>query len=180
MKTKSKFTKFRAASLVALGVLFLSGCWESEGNETKIQFMPDMADVPVVKPQLSYIDPPENSVAVNAIIYPEDWSIAEKEFRSPYKKGFGNYEDVLVDGKKLYNTYCAVCHGEDGKGEGYLGTSYPIPVADITREELAARGDGHFFMQITRGGAMMPGYGHAISPIERWQIVAYLRQLQGK
>ena len=84
------------------------------------------------------------------------------------------------EGKVLFNTYCAVCHGVDGKGEGYIKYAYPVPVPDISRADLAARKDGFFFMKITNGGAMMPAYGYAISKLERWQIITHLRTLQGK
>ena len=86
----------------------------------------------------------------------------------------------MAAGKRLYNTYCTVCHGADGKGEGTLGAAYPISVPDISRPDLAARKDGFFFVKISKGGAMMPSYGHATSPHERWQIISHLRTLQKK
>ena len=49
--------------------------------------MPDMADTPITKAQESYLNPPEHSVAVNAILYPKTIDVAEKEFRSPFQKG---------------------------------------------------------------------------------------------
>ncbi|MFW7379567.1 MAG: c-type cytochrome [Oligoflexus sp.] len=168
------------AILAGAAMFFVLACNGENKNATKLQFMPDMADGPNVKPQEAPIAPPEHSMAINAIIYPENWEVAEREFRSPYRSGFGNYEEVLQHGEALYNTFCAVCHGEDGAGKGYLGDRYPIPVPDITREDLAQRADGYYFMQITKGGAMMPAYGHAISPLERWQIVAHIRKLQEK
>jgi hypothetical protein len=165
--------------LVGFSLLAGLGCKEGQ-NVTKMQYMPDMADAPTAKTQETYIDPPEHSMPVRAVIYPEDWAVAEQEFRSPFRPGFGKYDKVLAKGEELYQTFCAVCHGDDGKGEGYLGTSYPIAVPDITRAELAERKDGFFFMKISKGGAMMPSYGHAIAPLERWQIVAHIRKLQNK
>lgn len=166
--------------MAGLFALSLVACDNKNPNATKLQFMPDMADAPTVKAQKSFLNPPEHAVPVDGIIYPEDWDVAEKEFRSPFRAGVGDQEKVLAEGEKHYNTFCAVCHGQDGKGKGTMGDSYPIAVPDITRAELAARGDGFFFMKISQGGAMMPSYGHAISPLERWQIVSYLRKMQKK
>ena len=171
---------FKFIAVVMGSIIGLSACSDHGRNTTKIQYMPDMADTPSVKAQESYLNPPEHSVAVNAILYPKTIDVAEKEFRSPFKKGNPNFEKTQQQGKVLFNTHCAVCHGRDGKGEGYIKYAYPIPVPDISRAELATRKDGFFFMKITNGGAMMPGYGYAISPAERWQIITHIRVLQGK
>lgn len=157
----------------------LVSCKEGQ-NVTKLQYMPDMADAPTVKAQESFIDPPEGAVARNAVIYPEDWAVAEKEFRSPYREGMANYDQVLAKGETLYNTFCSVCHGVDGKGEGTLGTSYPIPVPSLMTDSLAQRPDGFIFMKISKGGAQMPAYGHAIEPLERWMIIAHIRKMQNQ
>lgn len=161
---------------VGLAVLALVGCY-GETNKTKIQYMPDMADGPTVKAQEDYLDPPDHSVSTTAIIYPEQAEVAEEEFNNPYPANEAN----LVAGKKYYNIYCALCHGADGKGQGTLTDAYPrAAVPDLTRADLSERKDGFFFMKISKGGAMMPSYGHATTSKERWQIIAYLRQLQGK
>lgn len=174
MKVKNLVPKILAGAVMLLVV----ACDDGNRNKTKLQYMPDMADSPKVRTQQSFINPPDHSMPINAIIYPEDWSIADREFRSPYRPGLGNYDEILTQGEHLYNTFCAVCHGEDGAGQGYMGASYPMAVPDITRDELKQRSDGYYFMQISQGGAIMPAYGHAISPLERWQIVAYIRKLQ--
>ena len=157
------------------GLLTLSGC-NNDRNQTKLQYMPDMADSPTVKAQENFIDPPEHSLATNAIIYPDDPVVAETELPHNLPKT----EENLAKGKVLYDTYCAVCHGEKGNGPGYLGTSYPTQPPDISRAEIATRKDGFFFMLISKGRGLMPGYGYATTHTERWQIISYLRTLQQK
>lgn len=164
---------------VASGFFALNGCKEEGPNTTKLQYMPDMADSPAVKAQESYIDPPENSVTINAILYPENKQVAEQELRNPFGEGAAVGPELIDRGKKLYNTYCYLCHGYDGKGKGTLGDAYPIPVPDLTTPDYQARKDGFYFAQISLGGNMMPAYAHATSPHERWWIVSYLRTLQG-
>ena len=166
--------KFGPLFLV-VGLSGLFSC-EFDPKTTKLQYMPDMADAPTVKAQEDYLDPPEHAVATNAILYPSSMEVAEKEFRNPFRAN----PKSLENGKEMYNTFCAVCHGLDGKSKGTLGSAYPIDVPDITREDLAARKDGFYFMKITEGGPIMPSYGHAIDPKERWNIVLYLRSLQKK
>ena len=160
------------------GMFFLMGCEPHGRNTTKLQYMPDMSDAPTTKAQETYLDPPDHAVATTAILYPDTMEKAEAGFVNPYARRPGGVEAVAEQGKIMYETYCSVCHGKDGKGEGYMGSSYPIAVPDISRPDLAARKDGFFFMKISQGGAMMPGYGHAITPDERWQIITHIRKLQ--
>ena len=167
--------RFAPFILFCLGFVFLAGC-KFDPKTPKLQYMPDMADAPTVKSQEDFLDPPDHAVATNAILYPSDMETAEKEFRNPFRPN----PKALEEGKLHYETFCTVCHGPDGRGEGTLGKAYPIEVPDITREDLASRKDGFFFMKITQGGPMMPSYGHAIDPRERWNIVLYLRSLQKK
>lgn len=170
---------FRPSALMATGLfLLLVGCY-GETSQTKLQYMPDMADSPTVKAQEDYLDPPEGSVSTTAVIYPEDMSVAEKEFVNPFPANESNQEQ----GKKLYNTYCSLCHGLSGKGgnSSTLTDAYPkAAIPDITRADMVAMKDGFFYMKISTGGPMMPSYGHATTSNERWQIVSYVRQLQGK
>lgn len=139
-------------------------------NTTKLQYMPDMADAPTVKPQEGYLDPPLGSVARGAVKYA---ATAETSTALPSEPR------NLEEGKRLYETFCLVCHGAQGKGNGTIIDDYPQP-PDITQQVYHQRGDGFFFHRITFGTAIMPGYGHATWPRERWQIVYYVRTLQGK
>lgn len=140
----------------------------------KMQYVPDMADAPFLKPQRNYLEPPEHSVATTALLYPETAEIAEKNLRNPLPA-----TQATVDaGKHWYNTFCVNCHGADGKGVGSITDVY-MPAPNLTVADYEKRGDGFFFHRITFGAqAIMPPYGHAITPTERWQIVHYLRVLQ--
>jgi mono/diheme cytochrome c family protein len=96
---------------------------------------------------------------------------------------------LLDRGMTKFNTYCAVCHGYDGKGGGAVGAawSYPLPnFYDPKYEDRAQKTgkDGYLFSVVRNGvygpdGAnKMPGYGHAINERDAWAVVAYLRTLQ--
>jgi mono/diheme cytochrome c family protein len=37
-----------------------------------------------------------------------------------------------VSGKEMYSSYCAVCHGSDGKGGGPAASALKTPPADLT------------------------------------------------
>ncbi len=150
--------------------LLLAGC-RYDGTDTKMQWAPDMADSPAPKAQRTYLDPPEGSVAMNAIFYPKTAEDSEKLVSMPQ-----GIKPDLEKGKVLYETFCQVCHGADGKG----GKTIPaIAPPDLTDAVYKGKGDGFFFYRVTFGTAVMPGYGHATQAEERWHIVKYLRTLQG-
>jgi len=163
----------RVLMLILLPLLLcVSGC-EINSDNTKIQYMPDMADAPSVKTQEDYLDPPDHSIPVNGILYPKTVEQSEKLLKNPFPAS----DKVVSDGKELFNTFCTPCHGPKAKGNNALGGKYPQP-PDLTLPMYKSRGDGFFFYRITFGSAIMPGYGHAISPHERWKLIHYLRSLQ--
>jgi mono/diheme cytochrome c family protein len=85
----------------------------------------------------------------------------------------------LENGKHLFQIYCALCHGADAKGGGPVAQKF-VPPPDLTLEIFRQRPDGFIYATIRDGGALMPGQGPALSPRERWDIINYLRHLQGR
>ena len=159
--------------ILLVAVLGSTACFDRE--QTKLQWMPDMADTGVVKAQRDYLDPPDGSVSRESLEYPKTPEEAEVTLSNP----FAPSADVVAKGKVLFETFCIPCHGQDGKGDGTLRDLFPKP-PDITATAYHTRKDGFFFYRITFGSAVMPGYGHNITPEERWIIVHYLRALQQK
>jgi len=49
-----------------------------------------------------------------------------------------------IQGPALFNAYCAVCHGKDGKGAGPMAGLLKVKPADLTR--IALRNGGKFPM----------------------------------
>src|SRR5579872_6875481 len=47
-----------------------------------------------------------------------------------------------ASGEEMFNTYCAVCHGTGGKGDGPAATEFKIPPANLTL--LAQKHDGKY------------------------------------
>jgi len=92
-------------------------------------------------------------------------------------------DDGLARGKELYNTFCAICHGEKGDGNGYLardGGAYPVAPAQLISDEFTAASNGRFYHSIMYGKNLMGSYKDKISYEERWQVIHYIRSLQAK
>jgi len=85
-------------------------------------------------------------------------------------------------GKERYVTFCAPCHGTEGKGgvSGPVATKF-IPTPDLTNAQLqAGRTDGYWHSYIMAGGAVMPSYAEAMSSEEAWHIVNFLRSVAAR
>ena len=73
-----------------------------------------------------------------------------------------------IQGPALYNAYCAVCHGSDGKGNGPMSGSLIVRPADLTH--ISARNGGKFSLvkvrRIISGEEQVPpGHGTREMPI---------------
>jgi mono/diheme cytochrome c family protein len=84
----------------------------------------------------------------------------------------------LVNGRKLYQINCAVCHGEAGQGNG-PATKYGIFPINLTTDVAKAYTDGYIYGMIRNGRGSMPTYNR-IEEMDRWDLINYLRGLQGK
>ena len=84
-------------------------------------------------------------------------------------------EVSLARGKFIYKTYCAVCHGETGLGDGPVGKKY-VPPTDLTGEYVQTKSDGNIYYTITYGGlAIMPYYRDSINAEDRWHLINYIK-----
>jgi mono/diheme cytochrome c family protein len=87
-------------------------------------------------------------------------------------------EASLVNGRKLYQINCAVCHGTAGKGDGPF-LKYGLPAPSLVADHAKGLSDGYLFGMIRNGRGAMPTYNR-IEEMDRWDVVNYMRGLQGK
>jgi mono/diheme cytochrome c family protein len=104
---------------------------------------------------------------------PDEAKRAGRELRNP----FPSTPEALLEGQLYYETFCFVCHGANGRGDGPLVPKIPNPPS-YTSERLLAMPPGQIFHVITMGSGRMPSYASQVSAAERWEIVAYVRFLQ--
>jgi mono/diheme cytochrome c family protein len=83
----------------------------------------------------------------------------------------------LANGRMYYSINCAVCHGDRGMGDG-PATKYGMPGINLTTDVTKGRSDGYIFGMIRNGRGLMPPYNRIEEP-DRWDVVNYLRALQG-
>lgn len=99
--------------------------------------------------------------------------------------------ESLNRGQWVYETYCLVCHGTEGLGDGPVSATNgrippgPFPgVASLVSEAARARSDGYLYgivtYSIAMGRGLMPRYGDKVRGTDRWDVVNYVRHLQAQ
>lgn len=179
-----------ALALVLVGVA-LNGCTKSTTTkhaEPNVDLIQDMMESPAIKAQdFDTFDrnkgasrlPPEGTVPVGfkPYPYPNNPELAEKNLKNPFAGNFST--EILGRGQKKYETYCAVCHGDKGGGDGPVSVKWPTPIPALTVEKAVKFQDGRIFHIISAGQGIMSSYAYQlVDEKDRWAIVNYVRNLQ--
>lgn len=136
----------------------------------------DMFKQKSIKPYEMPFSYPEGTVTINGLTNPEERSKVEIITSNQLDKN----ELDLEQGKELFTTFCAVCHGPNGDGDGPVIKKGFYPV-NLKVQGVKNRTDGYIFAYIRYGGkVMMPSYRESVSANEAWQIVNYVRHLQSQ
>jgi cbb3-type cytochrome c oxidase subunit III len=89
--------------------------------------------------------------------------------------------ESIEAGKKLYQRYCASCHGPQAKGDGGMALSGGTP-SDLTDETWDhGSTDGEIFVAIRDGvSSDMLAYKEKLDEKQIWQLVNFIRSLGPK
>jgi mono/diheme cytochrome c family protein len=72
-----------------------------------------------------------------------------------------------ASGQEMFKSYCAVCHGEDAKGNGPAASAMKVPPIDLTT--LAQKNGGKYpamhVSSVVRGEADLPAHGSKDMPV---------------
>lgn len=82
--------------------------------------------------------------------------------------------ESLSRGKHMYETYCQVCHGATGQGDGPLIPKYPNPPA-LDSKKVARMTAEEMVQVIVEGKRDMPAHAGQIEPSDRWMLVHYIQ-----
>ena len=85
-------------------------------------------------------------------------------------------EQSINSGMKLYNQFCAGCHGRSiGGDESPKGSSKTVP-PDLAKR-AKHHSDGDFFWKIQHGRGDMPSFQDELQDKEIWDIINYIKSL---
>ncbi len=166
------------------GALLLSTGCDGDGQKKGLIVLPGMHESipydaydkhPTIRQTLRL--PPDGTVPLGAkrIHYGTTEQEAKRaglELRNPVESNKQN----LARGKTLFETFCVVCHGASGNGDGPMLGRFAIPSVNTPRAKTFA--DGQLFHVISYGQGIMASYDVQVLQQDRWRIVHYLRTLQ--
>jgi len=133
----------------------------------------DMVDQPSFRAQEDPRLLPPGAIPARGWEMPLTLKAAQRDLRNPVPATASS----LAYGGRLFDIYCAPCHGVSGRGDGPVAAKISRP-ADLTAQKYLEARDGLFYYAIRYGGVIMPPLAEALAPAERWQVVNYVRKLQ--
>jgi len=168
-----------SALALALGA---AGCTTLDNAIAKVPWFTTMQQQVVVRPfEAGALDsgaqrmPPPGAVPVTGEEDSLDILTDLKGLKNPVPPAAAS----LQRGQILYNSYCIVCHGPAGHSDGTVVPKF-VPPPDITQPTTQQRSDGYIYAMIKQGRGIMPKYGDKIrDATDRWDVVNYVRKLQG-
>jgi mono/diheme cytochrome c family protein len=173
--------------LLSLTLLFLmESCFDN--SKPNYQYFPNMYE-PIGYE--TYADSDAFSNGIEAQI-PVNGSIARGWMPYEYEDTNEGYEKAKANlispieisnynkekGNKLYQIYCAVCHGAKGDGQGILMKREKfLGIPSYLDREITPGSVYHVLMY---GKNAMGSHAGQIDEIERWQIIQYVMDLRSK
>lgn len=176
-------------SLLVLGLAFtVTACFNKKRPNYRYFSNTDMyespsyetyEEYPVFQNQQEAQNPVENTISRGWEVYPfPDTDEGKKAAIDSLENPLAFTERNVKEGGKLYDIYCAICHGFDGDGDGPLSTREKImgiPAFDDANREI---NEGDMYHTMYYGLNNMGSYAAQTTIKERWQITHYVTTLQ--
>ena len=81
----------------------------------------------------------------------------------------------LSQGKTLFETNCALCHGETSTERGRVGQKLVPPPPGLDHDMVKGLSDAAIFKAVTLGFGRMPPFQDKLTREERWDLVNFMR-----
>lgn len=176
--------------VVLAGIVGLHWLILPDASRRNYQLLPDMVesvahDAQRPAPLLadgSRLDlrPPPHSVARDFLplgypATPEGALLAGRELSNPLDP---DDPDALERGAFVFTTFCTVCHGAGGQGDGAVTRRGVPPPPSLLLDNAVRMSDGQMFHVISMGQGNMAGYASQVEREDRWRVIRHVRTLQ--
>jgi cytochrome c oxidase cbb3-type subunit III len=95
--------------------------------------------------------------------------------------------DSRARGRQVFHHYCAICHGVDGKGDGFNSSNLAVAPRDFTNPAFWQQAnDERVLLAVANGGTavgksvLMPAWGHTLTDPQMRDVVAFLHTLAAR
>ncbi len=173
---------------ICVAALVVTASCGAEGNKRGFIVTPGMDDSvpydtygsnPLAPNGLTLMTPPEGTIPVghHPFLYgagDKEMARAGRELTNPVKPT----KEEMARAAHVYKTFCAVCHGDGGEGDGPIIGRFPNPPS-LVAPRARKLADGALFHIITKGQGIMAPYAVQVRAEDRWRLVHHIRKLQG-
>jgi mono/diheme cytochrome c family protein len=124
--------------------------------------------------------PPEGTIARHFMPFtypatPEGALQAGAELHNPFG---ADDVDAVTRGEEVFNTYCSVCHGVSGQGDGPVAKRGVPPPPSLLLEHAMDMSEGQMYHVISAGQGNMASYASQVPRDDRWRAITHVRRLQ--
>jgi mono/diheme cytochrome c family protein len=180
--------RIRNFSLLLLATLLLGGC--DAAMRVRDDIFSDFKKQPRIEPwdgefrgdSVGFPGNPQMSVPITGSVAPGYMisytpTLGALDSLSRIENPVAASAESLERGRRLYQVNCTVCHGAAGAGDGPV-LRYGLPVPTLVTGPTLNLTDGYIFGIMRNGRGLMPNY-RRIPEEQRWDVVNYIRGLQG-
>ncbi len=172
-----------------VGTLIVHALVRPDPTRPNYEFLPEMvrspayrsySPNPVLAEGMTLQPPVPDTLAIDQAVFPYGATAAEAERAGRELKNPLSAKDVEVlrRGAALYATYCQVCHGREGRGDGsVVGHGMPPPPS-LLADRAVKMQDGQMYHVLTRGQNNMASYAAQLSGPDRWSVILHVRAIQ--
>lgn len=169
----------RKRSTLLVGLALLAAC-NPDDVVHRVGWFATMRHQRSIKPYARPLPPVEGTVPVTGGELPVDLKTTDRLVNPRTRTS-----ESINRGQFLYLTYCQVCHGDQGRGDGPISSLAGGPfvgVRSLVTDTVSRKSDGYLYGVIVNAQAMgrglMPHYGDKVRGTDRWDVVNYVRTLQ--
>ncbi len=185
--------EIKRRGIVIFLFLAFTSCQKRDPNSPGKEYMPDMYRSPALESDMAYVSLINgDTIQVNRkpvagtiprgfmpYMYANDtsgYANAGRFLRNPLAKNAIH----LKQGEVLYGKYCLICHGAIGIGDGPVAMKFPGAPPSFASPLLMALPEGKMFHTLTYGKNLMGSHASQLTVDERWELVMYVKKLQGR
>ena len=176
--------------VVIVGMMALHWAILPDPSRRNYEFFPDMVESvarDAQSPAMTLDDgtvvdlrPPQGSISRGFVPFPypatpEGALLAGQELVNPIDI---EDRDAVTRGAFVFNTFCSICHGAGGRGDGTVTVRGVPPPPSLLLEHAVEMTDGQMFHLITVGQGNMASYASQVEREDRWRAIRYIRTLQ--
>jgi len=176
--------------LVLAGLIGLHWFVRPDPSRRNYEFLPGMVEsvardaqteVPILAAGVTIdLRPPAGSIArgytpLGYEATPEGALLAGQELDNPIA---AEDADAIGRGALVFNTFCSVCHGAGGHGDGAVTRRGVPPPPSLLADNALQMTDGQMFHVISLGQGNMASYASQVEREDRWRAILYIRTLQ--